>query len=364
MRLLITGASGNVGTALLERLQEPHSLGDVEVVATSRRRPPETAPYDRVSRWLELDLAEPGAADELTSLASGVDSIHHLAWGFQPSHDIRYLDAVAQDGTRAVLEAAARTGVKQIVHMSSVGAYAPHPGDRDGYPERVDETWPATGMPQLAYSLEKAAVERLLDVFEVEHPDVRVARLRPGVIAQGQALSGLARYMLPAFLPLPVLRHLPVLPLDRRLAVQLVHARDVADAHVKVLERRAWGAYNLAAEPVVTAELIASSAGKRLVHVPRAALKGLATAMWKVRAQPVDPGWVDLAMYSPLMDMKKAREELGWEPQYSSAEVLEELYRASREPASAPSGPLRRRTVPGEVKKLLQKGPVSERRLP
>ena len=45
----VTGASGNLGTALLRRLTAPDS-GVAQVRGLARRRPPDTAPYDGV-RW-------------------------------------------------------------------------------------------------------------------------------------------------------------------------------------------------------------------------------------------------------------------------------------------------------------------------
>lgn len=46
MRIVVTGASGNVGTALLRRLRGEH-----ELVGVVRRPPPPVAPYDGM-RWL------------------------------------------------------------------------------------------------------------------------------------------------------------------------------------------------------------------------------------------------------------------------------------------------------------------------
>ena len=48
----------------------------------------------------------------------------HLAWGFQPTRNTRYLDAVAINGSSAVLSAAHNAKVPQLLHMSSVGTYA------------------------------------------------------------------------------------------------------------------------------------------------------------------------------------------------------------------------------------------------
>ena len=122
VRIVITGASGNVGTALLRRL----TGAGHDLVGVCRRPPGPVAPYD-VATWHPLDLAVDGAERELTDVFRGADAVVHLAWGFQPSHDVAYLERVDVHGTRAVVGAAQRAGVAHLVHMSSLGAYSPGP---------------------------------------------------------------------------------------------------------------------------------------------------------------------------------------------------------------------------------------------
>jgi UDP-glucose 4-epimerase len=97
LRLLVTGASGNVGTALLRAL----AAGNPDHVITGvvRCTPPVVAPYDGVA-WHELDLAGLNVVEALTPLMAGVDAVVHLAWGFQPSRDVDYLRRTAVSGTQ------------------------------------------------------------------------------------------------------------------------------------------------------------------------------------------------------------------------------------------------------------------------
>jgi len=118
---VITGASGNIGTALLRRLSGNPAHELVGVV----RRPPEAAgaPYAGVE-WVTVDLAGADAESALAPAMRGADAVVHLAWGFQPSHDLDYLGRLGVGGTAAVIAAADAAGVGHLVHMSSVGAYA------------------------------------------------------------------------------------------------------------------------------------------------------------------------------------------------------------------------------------------------
>jgi UDP-glucose 4-epimerase len=163
----------------------------------------------------------------------GADAVVHLAWAFQPSHQVSYLEAVGVGGTQRVVDAAASEAVGHLVHMSSVGAYAPR---RDAHP--VDEKWPVEAVPSSSYSRHKVAAEKLLDAFEQSNEVPLVTRLRPGIIGQASAGSALLRYGLPIFVPAKVLDAIPVLPLPAGLTIPMVHADDVADATVRVLQSR------------------------------------------------------------------------------------------------------------------------------
>jgi UDP-glucose 4-epimerase len=377
MRIAITGASGNLGTALLRRLTaDPLSVetaqaartGDAnrsegwqpeEIVGVVRRPPEPVPPYDRVT-WHAVDLAAADAQDRLAPAFAGVDAVVHLAWDFQPSRDVRYLERAAVGGTAAVLGAADAAGVRHLVHLSSLGAYAKGPK------RPVDESWPTEGVATLAYSQHKVAAERLLDDYERAHPGgrLRIARLRPGLVVQRDAGSALLRYGVPPYVPAGLLRVLPLLPVDRSLVVPVVHADDVADAIVRVLDRRAEGPFNLAAEPPITRDDIAAALGARGVHVPAPVLSKLAGLTWRARLQPLDPGWLDLAFAVPLLDTTRARRELGWQPRTDARTALREVVDGMATAASAPSPALRPRTVLGQLRRLVTSGPVGDRRLP
>ncbi|WP_430297212.1 NAD-dependent epimerase/dehydratase family protein [Sinomonas sp. B1-1] len=119
------------------------------------------------------------------SALAGCDAVVHLAWVIQPNHREEELRRVNVDGSARVFDAAAQAGVKHLAYASSVGAYSPGPKDR-----RVDESWPTGGLHTSHYSRQKADVERILDRFEADHPEIAVARLRSGLTFQsGQASS-------------------------------------------------------------------------------------------------------------------------------------------------------------------------------
>ena len=355
MRVVVTGASGNVGSAVLRRLAAD---GGHDVLGLARRLPRAVAPFD-TAQWRSVDLTSPSATQALTEAFTGADAVVHLAWGFQPSHDPGYLRDLGVGGTRRVLEAVAAADVPHLVHMSSVGAYSPKRDDA-----RVDESWPTAGVPTSPYSRHKASAERLLDAHRSFHPDRVITRLRPGIIGQRDAGSALLRYFMPGIVPARAVGLLPVLPLDRGLVIPVVHADDVADAVVRVLDRRAAGPFNLAAEPPVDASVIAEVLGARLVHVPAKVLRAGLSAAWHARVEQLDPGWLDLGFAVPLLDTTRAADVLGWAARTDAVSVLTETVAGMRDAASGGSPVLRTRSVVGQLARAVRSGLVSTRRKP
>ena len=328
MRVVITGATGNVGTSVVAVLAADDRI--TEIVGVARRRPAWDVPK---TTWVAADVA----ADPLEPVFAGADAVVHLAWLIQPSRDEAKLARVNVDGSRRVFEAAAAAGVGALVYASSIGAYSPGPD------APVDESWPTGGVPTAWYARHKAATERLLDEVERDHPEMRVVRLRPGLIFKREAASGIRRLFAGPFLPNALLRRswLKVLPAPAGLRVQGVHSMDVADAYrLAVVDETARGAYNVAAEPVLDLPTIGRALGARVVPVPAKVVRAAALATWKARLQPTPPGWLDMGMGVPLMDCTRARDELGWTPRYSSTEALLELLDGMRDGAGAPTPPL------------------------
>ena len=330
MRVVVVGATGNVGWALLRALADDPAIGSILGIA---RRSPSTS-LPKVD-WATADVS----ADALEPHFRGAAAVVSLAWRIQPSRRLDEVWRTNVHGSTRVFDAAARAGVRTLLYASSVGAYSPAPKDR-----RVDESWPTNGVPTSFYSCHKAEVERRLDRFERDHGDVRVVRLRPALIFQRASAQEQRRLFAGPLVPSALLRPglLPVVPAVRGLRVQVVHADDVADAYRRALLRDVHGAFNIAAEPVLEEDMLARALGARPFPVsPRLGRAGMRLA-WRLRLQPSPPGWFDLAMHAPLLDSTRAREQLGWAPTRDADDTLRELLAGIRDRAGAPTPPLDR----------------------
>jgi nucleoside-diphosphate-sugar epimerase len=156
--ILITGAGGFLGGTLVEAL---YFTGDYRVHAGIARW--SSAP--RIARLpvplVQCDVLKP---DEVFEAVGGADYVIHCAVGEDPS--------IIVDGTKNVLRAAAKTGIKRVVYISSVAVYGEAAGPID------EDREPPPGSLS-AYGSAKATAEALCKDFG---GDLDVVILRPSII--------------------------------------------------------------------------------------------------------------------------------------------------------------------------------------
>ena len=342
MRVAIIGATGNVGTSLLMALADDPQIDGVMGIA--RRRPAISFPK---TEWAPADITR----DDLVPLLRDCDVVVHLAWLIQPSRDLNELRTTNIEGTRAVLRAVASAEVPNLIYASSVGAYSPAPKDR-----RIDESWPTQGVSTSFYSREKAETERMLDDFENEIDQVRVVRMRPGLIFKRESASSQRRLFAGPLLPNFLIRRaaIPIIPVTDRLVFQCVHSLDAAEAYRLAIVSDVRGAFNIAAEPVLGPDELADILRARTIHVSEKFIRNAVALSWRAHLHPTPEGWVDLAFESPIMDTGRASSELGWTPKYSARETLMELLEGMRDHAGIDTPPLAPRAGgPARLKEFL-----------
>jgi nucleoside-diphosphate-sugar epimerase len=340
MRVVVVGATGNVGTSVVERLAAEPAVN--RIIGVARRRPEWQPPK---TDWAVADVA----TDDLAPLFRGADAVVHLAWLFQPTHDPVVTWRTNAIGSIRVFQAAAEAGVGALVYSSSVGAYSPGPKDRP-----VDETWPTHSLPTAAYGREKAYVERALDTFVLEHPDIRVVRLRPGFMFKRQSASQQRRLFAGPFLPGRLVRRglVPVIPDLPGLVFQALHTDDAAEAFRLAVVGDASGPFNLAAAPVIDAAALATMLGARRVPIPKPPARAAMAAAWHLRVVPVDPALLDLVLAVPVMDSARAERVLGWKPQVSALDAIGEFLAGLRSGAGMATPPLDAHPPGGRIREL------------
>ena len=332
MKVVVTGATGNVGTSVLRALSASAAVD--EVVALARRVPGRDL---EGATFVRADIT----SDNLDNVFAGADAVVHLAWLIQPGRDEAVTRRVNVEGSRRVFSAVVAAGVPALIYASSVGAYSRGPKDR-----RVDESWPTDGIATSFYSRHKAEVERQLDRLQAEQPHLRIVRLRPGLIFKREAATEIRRLFLGPLLPRPLLRTslVPLCPAVPGLRFQAVHSDDVGEAYRAAVLSDSAGAFNVAAEPVIGPDVLAGMLGARTVPMSPRIVRAAAAATYRMRLQPAEPGWVDMGLGVPLMSTERARLELGWSPRRTAVEAISELAAGMRDGADDRTAPLARST--------------------
>ncbi|MGW1813741.1 NAD-dependent epimerase/dehydratase family protein [Streptomyces sp. NPDC002125] len=337
-RIVVTGATGNVGTSVVRALAADPGIGSV--LGLARRKPALELPK---VEWGAVDLSRADSEGRLDGLLSGADAVIHLAWRFQPTHDpvVTWQSNVL--GSQRVFEATARNGVPALVHASSVGAYSPGPKDDPG----VDEEWPTHGWPDAAYCREKSYLERVLDTFELRNPEVRVVRMRPGFLFKEAAAPEQRRIFAGRYAPGPLLRPdlLPFVPDLAGLRFQVLHTDDAADAYRLAVLGDAHGPFNLAAEPVIDAHRLSELFGARIVRMPRVLVRAALAAAWRAHAVPASPHLFDAVLRLPVLNSGRAHDVLGWQPTRTADDALNSFLRGVRTGAGEDTAPLAGRKI-------------------
>ena len=297
MRIAVTGAAGDFGTAIIRRL-----VAD-----------------DRVAEVLALDLREPRVehpklrpeicdvrSERMAEVVTGCDAVVHLAFILIPGRDRDEASRINQQGSRNVLEACAATGVRRLVVASSLSAYG---SPAKGLEPTVEGELP-TGRDHRFYFREKADVERMLDAWESEHPDsgLVITRLQPGFV-YGPDFSNPALAMMGT--------PLAVLP-DDDGRTHLIHQDDLARAFCDACFADHPGSFLIVTDQSISQEDLAELSGGRVVRVPVRPVEIALDAAHALRLSPVSADWAVSGDREARLG--RARSELGWEPSMTSRE--------------------------------------------
>jgi UDP-glucose 4-epimerase len=325
MKVVVTGATGNVGRSVVEALAERDEVSRIVGLAGTAVRPgwsPEKA------SWVNASIV----GSDLEQTFRGADVVIHLAYAVQPSHDLQKLKRFNVDGSRRVFEAVAAASVPKLIYASSVGAYSPAPGN-----QLIGEDWPLSTETSFL-ARHKAVNEGTLDEFESIAPSTKVVRLRPAMTFQGDATNELRRLVVGPFIPDFLLRSrlVPAIPRLAGLRFQAVHISDLAHAYALATVRDVRGAFNLASNPPLSTDDLAATLETKTFPLPFALTRRLADLSWRLRLQPTPPDWLDTAMALPLMSSERASRELGWEPRVTVGEALAALFSGLRGNVPAP----------------------------
>lgn len=313
----ITGVAGFLGQGVLRRLTAEHP--GRRVVGLDVREPAFQP------RELDLHLVDVARA-ELVPLLDGVDVAVHLAGVHDPIPDEELMARVNVTGTRRVLQAAGKSGVRKVVLVSSATVYGAWPNN----PIPLNEDAPLRPNPGFALGLHKAEAERLLAEWVADHPDRQATVLRPATVI-GPGADHLAARLLRWRVPLEVS--------GSSAPVQFVHEDDAVAAIVLAAGADLPGVYNVAADGWLSREDLRGVLGQRIpARVGPELLERGLRHLWPAGLVDLPPSGVPYLQHPWVVAVDRLR-AAGWAPVHSNEEAVlacaERRPRRSRGPVAA-----------------------------
>ena len=303
--LAITGLGTFTGAQIAERLLERDA--PARIVALDLRLPRRLEGRVRFHR---VDLTEPTADSLVAEILEKerCDTVLHAAFFTDPYPDLEYAHELEVVGSLHMMNAAAAAGVRKLVVTSSAQVYGPHPDN----PNFLSEDH-ALRPQRAAHALrDRAEVESLLRIFAQRHRAMVVTSLRPCWIVGPDYASAVTRRF-------DASRVVTLLGYDPLL--QFLHETDWLDAVELALERDAPGPFNLAGDGVLPLSTLLRLAGKRSLPLPHPLLYRAAYLDAVARSGDSPEAFFDYLRFLWVVDTRRARAELGFEPVYTTHEA-------------------------------------------
>ena len=312
-RILVTGAGGYLGRQLIARLAAQEGDERPTGIVAHDIRPPQ----ERLAgvEYEVADIRSPEIADLIGR--HQIDTVVHLACIVTPGKDSRraFEYDVDVNGTRNLLQACVRHGVRRIVVSSSGAAYGYHADN----PAWLTEDMPLRGNQAFAYAHHKRLVEEMLAAHREQHPALEQVVLRIGTIL------GPVRNQITDMFEKP--RPLAIRGCDSPFV--FIWDQDVVSIMLRAIDAGPPGVFNVAGDGALTIHEIAARMGKRCRVLPAWLLQAALAVLKPLGLTQYGPEQIDFLRYRPVLLNTRLKSVFGYQPQLSSEQVFE-LYRAAR----------------------------------
>lgn len=294
-RVLVTGAGGLVGRALVKALAADRR-GLAHLLALDVRECPPGERRPGVD-YRTLDVRDPGLGELLA--AERIDTVVHLAAIVTPGPGATRAQQRDVDvgGTENLLAACTRAGVRRLLVSSSGAAYGYHADN----PVPLGEEAPLRGNPEFAYSDHKRLVEELLARHRREHPELAQLVFRLGTV-----LGPSVHNQITALFEKPLVLGI----LGASAPFVFAWEEDVVACLSAGVRGDAAGIYNLVGDGQMTMREIAAALGKPYLPVPAWLLRLVLSLLSRLRLTRYGPEQVGFLAYRPVLSNAKLKREL------------------------------------------------------
>ena len=309
--VLVTGSAGYLGSQVVAALA---ARSDIATVALDVR-----VPAQRL-KGVSYEVADIRSPEVDAIVARHRPQVVvHLASIVTPGKDSNreFEHSVDVGGTRNLLEACLSHHVQRVIVSSSGAAYGYHADN----PQWLTESDPLRGNQSFAYSWHKRLVEEMLAEYCVSQPQLQQVVFRIGTI-----LGATVHNQITDLFEKP--RLIAIRGADSPFV--FIHDQDVVGAIVQGVDSKVTGIFNVAGDGKLSIHEIAARLGKKCVVFPPGMLQAALWLLKKLGLTQYGPEQIDFLRYRPVLDNRRLKEEFGYVPKLTSAEVFE-LWRTSRQ---------------------------------
>jgi UDP-glucose 4-epimerase len=316
--IAITGAMTFLGRSLVRLLAQAEDVARVVVVDLEN---PDTAGPS--TTFYAVDLTQPGADARLAEIlqAEQIDTLVHLAFLEAPTTAVGWAHELESVGTMHVLRACHKHAITKLIVASSSLVYGPHADN----PNYLGEDRPLRGLHNTPFVSDKIEVEQQVARFSQAHPASTVTVLRLAALLGPSVRNYVVRWFSRTFVP-TVLGYDPL--------VQFVHEVDALSALRLAIVRDVPGTFNIASSGVLPLSTVIRLSGGLSFPLPYTALRRLSGLLWSVHLSDAPPAFVALLRHLCVVDTTRARQYLGFQPDFSTRDAVLDFEAARRARAS------------------------------
>jgi UDP-glucose 4-epimerase len=305
--VLITGANGYVGSITLSELVQAR-CGMETIVAQDIRIPEPTSQLKGV-KYVKADIRSQEMEQILVD--NKIDTVVHLVSIVTPpkGEGRQFAYSVDVEGTRNLLEACVKAGVKKFIITSSGASYGYHADN----PTWLVETDALRGNTEFAYSDHKRQQEEILAEYRKSHPQLKQLVLRPGTIigknADNQIIDMFKRAVIKG-----------ICGTDTPFV--FIWDVDMARILVKGILEENEGIYNVAGDGALTLSELAKKLHKPFVRFPAWMLRSVLAVGNRLGLTQYGPEQLKFLQYRPALLNTRLKEEFGYIPEFTSEQAF------------------------------------------
>jgi UDP-glucose 4-epimerase len=313
----VTGASGFLGSNLIGMLEHDERVR--RVVAIDLKPAPGGERTGEKTRSYEVDLTQPAAETRVAEIlaAEQVDTLAHLAFLSSPTHGTAWAHELESVGTMHVTVAARQAQVRKLVLWSLTWLY----GARPTNPNFLTEKHPLRAPTDEPFFADKIDAEEQARRFAQRSPGSVVTILRTAPILGPTVHNAITRYLARKVVP-------TMMGFDP--LVQFLHEADAIAATHLAVARDIPGTFNIVGDGILPLSSVIRLAGRIAMPVPHPIAEATAAVGWTAQLFEAPPSFLKYLRFLCVADGRKAREEMGFRPAYSTREAVLDFAGAQR----------------------------------